>query len=64
MFLPSQNKVFRADPNYIKEMKINWESFVIVGYKEFHAEMRLFLMTCLFDLFLTCLLDLFNKMFS
>ena len=49
--LSSQNKVFRDDPNYNKGMKINWESFVIVRNKIFHVEMRVFLMTCLSDLF-------------
>ena len=30
----------------------------------FHAEIRVFLMICLFDLFLTCVLDLVSKTFS
>ena len=45
-------------------MKFNWENFVIVRNKKFHVEIRVFLMACLFDLFLTCLLDLVGKMFS
>ena len=64
MLLSSQKKGFRTDPNYIKEMKINWESFVIVRDKKFHVEIRVFLMTCLSELFLTCLLDLVSKMFN
>ena len=51
MLLSSQNTVFRADLNYIKEMQINWESLVIVRDKKFHAKIRIFLMTCLCDLF-------------
>ena len=47
MFLSSQNKLLRADPNYIKEMPINWESFVFVKDKKFNVEIRVFLMTCL-----------------
>ena len=35
MLLSSQNKVFRADANCIKEMQINYESFVIVRNKKF-----------------------------
>ena len=35
------NKVFRADPNYIKEMEINWESLVIVRDKKFHVKISL-----------------------
>ena len=54
----------RLDPNYIKEMKFNWENFVIVRNKKFHVEIRVFLMACLFDLFLTRLLDLVSKMFG
>ena len=49
----SQNKVFRSDLNYIKEMQINWENFVTVRDKNIHVEIRVFIMTCLFDLFLT-----------
>ena len=49
MLLSSQNKVFRTDLNYTKEKQINWESFVIV--RKFHAEIKVFLMACLFDLF-------------
>ena len=63
MLLSSQNKVSRAGSNCIKKMQINWESFAIVGDKRFHVEIRAFLMTCSFDLFLTCLLDLVSKMF-
>ena len=33
--------------NAFKEMQITWES----KYKKFHVEIRVFLMTCLFDLF-------------
>ena len=51
MLLSSQNKVFSADPNYIEEMQINWEAFVIVRNRKFHVEIRLFLMTRLFDPF-------------
>ena len=40
------------------------KSFVIVRDKKFHVELRAFLITYLFDLFLTCLLDLVRKMFS
>ena len=61
MFFLSQTRVFRADPNYIKEMQINWESFDIVRDKKFHVEMRVFLTACIFDLFLTCFLDLLSK---
>ena len=50
--------MFRVDPNYIKDMQINWESFVIVRDKKFDVAIGVLLMTCLFDLFLTCLLDL------
>ena len=64
MLLSSQNKAFRADLDYIKEIQINLESFVIVRDKKFHVELRAFLITCLFDLFLTCLLDLVSKMFT
>ena len=64
MLLSSQNKVFRADPNYIQKMQINWENFVIVREKEFHVETRVSSMTCLFELFLTRRLDLVSKMFS
>ena len=53
--LSSQNKVFRADPNYIKEMHINLESFVIIRGKKFHVEIRVLMF------FLTCLLDLVSK---
>ena len=64
MLLSTQNKAFRADLDFIKEIQINWESFVIVRDKKFHVELRAFLITCLFDLFLTCLLDLVSKMFT
>ena len=53
MLLSSENKVFRVDSNYIKEMQINWESFVIVGDKKYHFKIRVFLMTCLFDILLS-----------
>ena len=37
MFLSNQNKIFRADPradpNYIKEMQINYESSVMLRQK-------------------------------
>ena len=46
-----QNIVFRADPNYINEMQINWESFVIIRDKKSHVEIRVFLMICLLDFF-------------
>ena len=42
---------FRADRNYIKDMQINGESSVVVRDKKFHVEIRVLLMTCLFDLF-------------
>ena len=64
MLLSSQNKVFSADRNCIEEMQINWEAFVIVRNRKFHVEIRLFLMTHLFDPFSTCLLDLVSKIFS
>ena len=51
MLLLSQNKVFKADSSYIKDVQINWESSVIVSVKKFHVEIRVLLMTCLFDLF-------------
>ena len=51
MLLSSQNRVFRADRNYIKDMQINGESSVVVRDKKFHVEIRVLLMTCLFDLF-------------
>ena len=35
-----------------RKMQINWESFVIVRDKKFHVEIRVFLVTCLFDLIL------------
>ena len=44
MLLSSQNKVFRADPYYIKEMQINWESLIIRD-KKFHIEIRALLIT-------------------
>ena len=50
MLLSSQNKVFRADPHYIKEMHINLESIVIAKDKTFYVEIWAFLMTHLFDL--------------
>ena len=50
MILSSQNKVFWADPNYIKEIQINWESFVTARDKKLHDEIRVFLKTCLFHL--------------
>ena len=34
MLLSSQNEIFKADLNYIKEMQINWESFVVVRDKK------------------------------
>ena len=63
MLFSSQNKVFSGEPNYIKEMQINWESFVIVRDKQFNVEVRVFLMACLCELCLTCILDLVSKMF-
>ena len=60
ILLSSQNKVFMADPNYIKEMQINWESFVVVRDKKFHVEIRVFFIWS----FLTCLVDLVSKMLS
>ena len=63
MRLSSQNKVFSEDSNYIEEMQISWENFVIVKDEKFRAEIRVFLITCLFDLFLTCLLDLIKISF-
>ena len=38
MFFSSQNKVFRTDPNYVKEMQMNWESFVTVRDKNFMSK--------------------------
>ena len=35
MLLSRQNKVIRADPDYIKDVQINWKSFVIVKDKNF-----------------------------
>ena len=51
MLLSSENRVFRTDRNYIKDMQINGESSVVVRDKKFHVEIRVLLMTCLFDLF-------------
>ena len=48
MLFSSKNKVLRADPNYIKQMQINWENFAIVRDKKFHVQIRVFLITCLF----------------
>ena len=45
MPLSSQNKVIRVDPNYIKEIQINWESFVIIRDKKFHVKIRILLLT-------------------
>ena len=42
MLLSSQNKWFRADPNYIKEMEIKLENFAIVRDKKFPVEIRIF----------------------
>ena len=64
MLLSSTNKLFRADPNYIKEMQTNWETFVMERDKKFYLEIRVILMKCLFDLGLTFHLDLVSKMFS
>ena len=50
MLLSSTNKLFRADPNYIKEMQTNWETFVMERDKKFYLEIRVILMKCLFDL--------------
>ena len=50
IMLLSSQKVFRVDPNHIKEMQINWEDFAIVKDKKFHVEIRVFLMTCRLDL--------------
>ena len=51
MLFSSQNKVFREDPNYVKEMQIDWESLVTVRNKKLHVEIRVFWVACLFDLF-------------
>ena len=64
MLLSSPNKLFRADPNYIKEIQINWETFVMERDKKFYLETRVILMKCLFDLSLMFHLDLVSKMFS
>ena len=64
MLLSCQNKVFRTDLNYFKEIQLNCKSFVIVRDKKFHVEIRVFLMTCLFDLSLMCLFDLVSNMLS
>ena len=64
MLLSSTNKLFRADPNYIKEMQTNWETFVMERDKKFYLEIRVILMKCLFDLSLMFHLDLVSKMFS
>ena len=36
-----QNEVFSADPNYIKEIQINWESLVFITDKKFHVQLTL-----------------------
>ena len=41
MLLSSQNKVFRADSNYMKEIQVSWGSFVIVSDKKFHVQISL-----------------------
>ena len=41
MLLSSQNKVFRADSNYMKEIQVSWESLVIVSDKKFHVQISL-----------------------
>ena len=38
MLLSRQNKVIRADPDYIKDVQINWKSFVIVKDKNFMSK--------------------------
>ena len=53
MFLSSQNKVFREDRNYIKEMQFNWESFIIVRDKQNSCRNTSLLKDMFFDLFLT-----------
>lgn len=55
-FFQFKKKFFRVDPNYIKKMQTNWESFIIVREKIFQVEIRFFLVTCLFVL-LRCLLQ-------
>ena len=56
MLVLSQNKVFRGDPSFIKDMHISWENSVIVTDKKFHVEKSLvndmfiwFFLSCLFD---------------
>ena len=36
----------------IKEIQINWGSFVIVREKKIYVEIKVFLLTCLIDLIL------------
>ena len=36
-----QNEVFSADPNYNKEIQINWESLVFITDKKFHVQLTL-----------------------
>ena len=54
-----QVKVFRVDPNYIKEA---WGSFVIISDKKLYV--KVLLNDMFIWSFLTCLLDLLSKMFS
>ena len=64
MLLSSQNEIFKADLNYIKEMQINWESFVVVRDKKNYVEIRVILMSYLFDLFFSFSFGFVSKMFS
>ena len=41
MLLSSQNKAFKADSNYMKEIQVSWESLVIASDKKFHVQISL-----------------------
>ena len=51
ILLSDENKVFRANLDNMKEIQINWVSFLIVRDQKCHVKIRVFLMTCLFDLY-------------
>ena len=64
MLLSCQNEMFRADHNYIKEMQINWENFVIVRGKKKLCRDKTHINDIFISPFFNLLFGFVSKMFS